>query len=199
MFVQKPQFIASVITFVQLKPHCCRPVAHVVEHMLCEHKSPPVQTFPHVPQFAGSAAVFEQVVPHAIRPDVHAHWPALQLWPGPQALLHVPQLRRSVATVVQTPLQLSCPTAHMVPPPVPVPPVGDVPPVPVPAAPLVPPTPLSESSSESFAPPVTSEQLAMTTRSPTTESPTVIRMSHVLPIRRGHATRKPVEVPRIPR
>jgi len=64
----------------------------------------------------------------------------------------MPQLRRSVAVVVHTPLQLTWPTAQLgPPPPVPpmaaVPPVAGVPPVPVPDAPPVPvpPSPLSPS------------------------------------------------------
>jgi hypothetical protein len=37
---------------------------------------------------------------------VHVHWLVVQVWPDPQALPHVPQLRKSVASVVQFPLQV---------------------------------------------------------------------------------------------
>jgi hypothetical protein len=70
---------------------------------------------------------------------VHEQAPAEQLWPIAQAVLHMPQCRRSVAVVVQTPLQFVWPTAQLEPPDIP---PNALPPVPVPDAPplLVPPS-----------------------------------------------------------
>jgi hypothetical protein len=82
-------------------------VAHIVEHVRCEHRSPPVQTVPHAPQFAGSETVLTHVAPHGVRPAVHEHVPFKQLWPFPQALLHMPQWRMSFATDVHVPLHAS--------------------------------------------------------------------------------------------
>lgn len=148
MFPQNPQLNGSVVTFAQLCPHCIRPVAQVFEHMPCEHKSPPVQTVPHAPQLFGSLIVLAHAMPHAESGAVHEHCPFVQLCPEPQALLQVPQWRRSVAVVTHCPTQLVCPSAHIGP----VPPVAE-PPVPVPETPPddvppvdVPPLPLSSSS-----------------------------------------------------
>jgi hypothetical protein len=82
-----------------------RPAAHVVEHVPFEHRSP-LQLVPHIPQFKGSDGRFAQVMPHALKGAVHVHWPLVQLWPDPQTLPHMPQLRKSVASVVQFPKQL---------------------------------------------------------------------------------------------
>lgn len=137
--MQKPQLNVSVIVLVQLAPHVVSPTAHVAEHIPCEQNGvAAVQTVPHAPQFAGSETVLTQPVVHAVRPTVHVHWPEVQLWPVPQAVLHMPQWRRSVAVVVQTLLQLVCPSAQLGPLP-PTPPLGAVPavvpPVPVPDVP----------------------------------------------------------------
>jgi hypothetical protein len=113
------------------------------EHMPCEHRGvAPVQTVPHIPQLAGSDAVLTQPEGHAFRPAVHEQTPPAQLWPIAQATLHMPQWRRSVAVVVQTPLQFVWPTAQLEPPAVP--PIGPVPATP--AAPPVPVPPFSLSS-----------------------------------------------------
>jgi hypothetical protein len=82
-----------------------RPAAQVEEHAPFEQKSP-LQLVPQVPQFTGSEARFAQAMPHALRGAVHVHWLLVQVWPDPQALPHVPQLRKSVASVVQFPLQV---------------------------------------------------------------------------------------------
>jgi hypothetical protein len=135
-----------------------------------------VQTAPHAPQLFGSEARFAQLAGHAVRPSVQLHAPLVQLWVPAQALLHMPQWRGSLATVVHPLLQTSCPTAHCAPPAVPL-----APPIPAPAMPPVPP-PSSSSSELVPSPPVPwAEQLAPITKSvPKTVSPSVVRMAQFL-------------------
>ena len=46
---------------------------------------------PHVPQFAGSAVTSTQLAPHCERPVAHVQVPLMQIVPGMQTVLHVPQ------------------------------------------------------------------------------------------------------------
>src|SRR5262245_19508305 len=104
----------------------------------------------------------------------------------------MPQWRKSVARVVQVPLQLVCPFKHIAPPAVP----PTLPPMPAPATPPVPP-PLSFESSESFPPlgPWAEQLSAITKNNPKIVSPTEVRMAQFLAYPSIPCNRKSADIP----
>jgi hypothetical protein len=192
---QKPQLVGSVCTLAQFWPQAIKPVAHIDEHVPFEQKGAVAgHAFPHAPQLRASDAMLAQPVGHACRPAVHVHCPLVQLCWAPQALLHMPQWRKSVASVVQVPLQLVVPFKHIGPPPVPTAP-PTLPPMPAPDTPPVPP-PLSSESSEFLVSVPWAEQLAAITKnSPKIVSPTEVRMAQFLAYPAIPCNRKSADIP----
>ena len=98
---QVPQFALSLLVIAHAPPwHWVVPVGQLDEQLLLLQTAVvPVQVVVQLPQWVASD--WTQALLHRRSPVLHAHWPAVQLWPDPQTLPQVPQFCESVERFVQ--------------------------------------------------------------------------------------------------
>jgi hypothetical protein len=127
---QAPQFAPLVLVFTSqpllgLPSQSRKPALHTKEHPPAVQTAAAfagaAQTLPQVPQLRGSVWVLVQLPAHSVSPEaqVARHTPAEQTCPAPQALLHAPQLARSLWVFTSQPLtalpsQLAKPVSQVV-------------------------------------------------------------------------------------
>jgi hypothetical protein len=101
--LQVPQFVGSVMVFVQTVPQVVR-VQVALHAPLMQNGADAGQTVPHEPQLFTSVCVRTHESPpgpHAENGAAHAQLPALHVWPCAQARPQEPQLNGSMAVLAQ--------------------------------------------------------------------------------------------------